>query len=84
MPTVTRTASMLEVIRQDLESIRAELLRAFIAANGCHHDARVQQLSRKFDRVLNLYMRVEKSGSIDVHDLEHEATLPNRTASSQP
>lgn len=84
MPTVTRTASMLEIIRQDLESIRAELLRAFIAANECHHDPRVLQLSRKFDRVLNLYMRAVKSVSNDVHDLEVESTLPNQRASSQP
>lgn len=83
MPTVTRSASMLEIIRQDLESIRAELLRAFITANECHHDTRVQQLSRQFDRVLNLYMRAEKGGSTDVHDLEAESPPPSRTASSQ-
>lgn len=84
MPTVTRTAPMLEMIRQDLESIRAELLRAFVVANESHLDARVQQLSRKFDRVLNLYMRVEKGRSTNVRDLEAESTPPGRTASLQP
>lgn len=74
---------MLETIRKDLESIRAELLRAFMAANENHIDARVQQLSRKFDSMLNLYMQAEKSRAKNVCGLERELRPQCRTASLQ-
>lgn len=71
-------------IRKDLEAVRAELLRAFVLANECHRDARVQQLSRQFDRVLNLYMQANQGNAMSALYPEGESVLPGRTASLRP